>query len=99
MEETLQRGVAKLVALMLAPGALVRAEPGWQDDLSAQAELTLGCTVAFLSHVVDREVHGIPLVMAKVHCVDKRVFDASRGEASLPFDFSPCLDASEGRSC
>ena len=88
-----------LVALMLAPGALVRAEPGWQDDLSAQAQLTLGCTVAFLSHVIDREIHGIPLVMAKVHCEDKRVFDASRGDVSLPFDFRPCQDRDEGQAC
>ncbi len=96
----MRRGVAStLAALLLAPGALARGEPGWQDDLSAEAELTLGCTVAYLSQTIDGDVHGIPLVMAKVHCVDRRVFDASRGQSSLPFDFKPCRDTGDGQAC
>ena len=65
-------------------------ERQWQRDLAREVQGLLDCQVAFLSHVVEREVEGRELVMAKVHCLDQRSFDAVRQEATGRFEFKEC---------
>ena len=85
------------LVLGLTLGA-AQAQSGWELDLSLQIEEDLGCKVAFLSHVVDRTVEGQHIVMAKVHCQDKRSFDAYRDDDFDLFDFRPC-EQPEAKTC
>lgn len=82
-------GVLVLAAMIFGAGG-ARGEAGWADELASEIDLAQKCTVAYLSHVVERDVDGKQLVMAKVHCVDQRVFDAMRPDASEPFRFNAC---------
>ena len=66
------------------------AQATWQDDLSYEIALVYDCEIAFLSHVVERDVGEKQVVMAKVHCTDQRSFDAQRLDPLEPFHFSPC---------
>ena len=91
-----QRLFTSLVAALLASGlasggpvAQAKA-PEWQEDMSAAIEFEHGCEVAFLSHVVERPVEGDLIVMAKVHCVDQRSFDAVRMTRATDFEFKEC---------
>jgi hypothetical protein len=81
--------VAVMAATLASPGALLAAA-GWEEDLTTEIDLTRHCKVAYLSHVVERTVDGRKLVMAKVHCEDKRVFDALRPDELEPFRFNEC---------
>ncbi len=84
-----QVGVLMFVAvLMSAAGA--RAQSGWEDELGIEIDQAEKCHVAYLSHVVERDVGGKKLVMAKVHCDDQRVFDAMRPDEFEPFKFNAC---------
>jgi hypothetical protein len=74
------------------------AQAGWEGDLTAEIELTEGCKVSYLSHVVERAVEGRQVVMAKAHCEDGRVFDVLRPDAFEPFQFNECQPEA-GRSC
>lgn len=74
------------------------AEDDWEEDLSAQIEFAHDCEVAFLSHVVEREVDGKQLVLAKVHCLDQRAFDAIRRNRLESFEFKECTDR-EKQTC
>lgn len=88
-----------VTTLILGPvwPATLRAQAGWQEDLVGEIELTRNCTVAFLSHVVERTIDGRQLVMAKAHCDDRRVFDAMRPDVGEPFRFNECQpDATQG---
>ncbi len=73
-------------------------ENGWQRILSADIEFEHGCEVAYLSQVVEREVDGDLMVMAKVHCVDQRAFDAIRMRSADAFEFKECT-LREKQSC
>lgn len=53
----------------------------------------------FLSQIVEREVGGRQLVMAKAHCEDGRVFDATREDLFQPFDFRACEPVDEPSVC
>ncbi len=94
------------LALVLASATLVigaRAtsqaeENGWQRVLSADIEFEHGCEVAYLSQVVEREVDGDLMVIAKVHCVDQRTFDAIRMRSADAFEFKECT-LREKQSC
>lgn len=67
-----------------------RAQSGWEDELEIEIDQAEQCHVAYLSHVVERDVGGKKLVMAKVHCDDQRVFDAMRPDEFEPFQFNAC---------
>ncbi|MEK0084371.1 hypothetical protein [Benzoatithermus flavus] len=97
MKVSLRAILVTLLALGPISPAMLRAQADWQEDLAGEIGLTRNCTVAFLSHVVERTVDGRQLVMAKVHCDDERVFDALRPDVGEPFRFSECQpDATQG---
>lgn len=85
-------------ALLLTVFATGPAAANWQDDLSYEIADLHRCAVAFISHVVEREVDGRQLVMAKVHCEDQRTFDAIRHSAFDLFEFKECT-LREKQSC
>ncbi len=70
----------------------------WEEDLTAEIQDLHNCDVAFLSQVVEREVRGERLVMAKVHCLDGRTFDAVRISDYDLFEFRECT-VGEKQSC
>lgn len=71
----------------------------WQDDLAAEIRVSHGCSVAYLTQVVERTVDGRQVIFAKVHCEDGRVFDATRTGSLEPFDFKECQPAREPQTC
>ena len=72
--------VAGIVAFALAVLPAVPAPAGdWEAELSDQAMDEVQCKVAFFSQVAERELDGNRVIIAKVHCEDKRTFDAYRG--------------------
>ena len=79
-----------LAGAILLVGSVAAAQATWQDDLSYEIELVHDCEVAFLSHVVEREVDDKQVVIVKVHGTDQRSFDAQRLDPLDPFHFSPC---------
>lgn len=92
-----RRLLASVALILLLLGAPARA--AWQEDLIAEIRAAHGCTVAYLSQVVERTVDGRQIVFAKVHCEDGRVFDASRTNALEPFVFRECAPAREPQGC
>jgi hypothetical protein len=93
--------VPVLAIAMLANGDAATSEAeqnGWQRVLSADIEFEHGCEVAYLSQVVEREVDGDLMVVAKVHCVDQRTFDAIRMRSADAFEFKECT-LREKQSC
>ena len=66
------------------------AAADWHEELARQIENDESCKVNFVSHVVEREVDGKRLIMAKVHCEDKRAFDAIRASDDHAFEFKAC---------
>lgn len=88
--------LALCLALPIQPAAA--QEDGWQAELSDQIFLERDCEVAFLSHVTERPMNGDAVILAEVHCVDKRTFDAYRDSASEPFEIHLCEEP-EVRAC
>lgn len=86
------------VGLLLAVLVSAPAQADWPDDLTAEIQDLHNCEVAFLSQVIEREVKGEQLVMAKVHCTDGRAFDAVRVSEYDLFEFKECT-VSEKQSC
>ena len=86
--------VAPLGALMLGLSMTLAPLPAlaqeWQTQLTEQMQREYDCEVAFLSQVAERMVNGDLVVLAKVHCIDKRTFDAYRDSAFKPFEIHPC---------
>jgi len=78
------------VPLMAAALPLRAQDSGWEKQLSEQVLREYDCEVAFLSQVAERVVNGDQVVLAKVHCQDKRTFDAYRDSAFKPFEIHPC---------
>ena len=76
------------LALTAAPGAAFGAD--WHKELSLQIGQDESCEVAFMSQVVERTVNGQRVIMAKVHCEDRRSFDAYRGSDDEAFKFTAC---------
>lgn len=56
------------------------------------------CRVAFFSHIVERQTPDGSSVLVKVHCEDKRSFDAVQLHPDEPFTFSECTPR-ETKSC
>ena len=87
-----------LAALLLPVLAAAPAAANWQEDLAYEIAGLHACQVAFISHVMEREVDGRQMVMAKVHCEDQRTFDAIRYSAFDLFEFKECT-LREKQSC
>lgn len=62
----------------------------WLEELSADIAVMHDCEVAYLSHVVERDADEGLMVMAKVHCVDQRTFDAFRLRTADVFQYKEC---------
>ena len=90
--------IRSLPLLLLLAAGPAAAQSGWQEQLTMEILIVHGCEVAFLSNVVEREVNGVPLVMAKAHCDDRRVYDARRDDPDKSFTFSRC-DNDEATTC
>ena len=88
------RLISSAAALVLFLGTSLAPLPlwaqEWQEELTEQVLREYDCEVAFLSQVAERTVNGELVVLAKVHCVDKRTFDAYRDKAFQPFEIRPC---------
>lgn len=70
----------------------------WKDDIVAEIQEAHGCEASFFSHVLEREIKGKAVVMVKVHCEDKRAFDAIRQGEDEMFTFTKCR-AHDERVC
>ncbi|MEO3431015.1 hypothetical protein AAFN88_19330 [Pelagibius sp. CAU 1746] len=81
---------ALCLALPLAAQPAGAQQDGWQSELTEQMQREYDCEVAFLSQVAERSVNGDLVILAKVHCLDKRTFDAYRDSAFGPFEIHPC---------
>ena len=81
---------------IVAPVGAANSE--WAEDLTFQIREELGCEVNLISQVVERVVEGKRIVMAKVHCEDKRTYDAFRGDEFADFKFNEC-EPPEQRAC
>lgn len=78
------------MALALTGLGATPALAQWGEELSEQVREELGCKVAFLSQVVERTVEGRRTITARVHCEDKRAFDAYRADDFEPFEIRAC---------
>jgi hypothetical protein len=87
--------VALLAGACLVAGVLPAAgQTGWQQDLAEQMIDEFDCRVAYFTNVVEREVDGQRTVFAKVHCEDKRAYDAVLDPSDPFFQIRECeLDA------
>lgn len=95
----LPAAVSMLAAVLLVPSLPLRAQDtGWEEQLTEQVLREYDCEVAFLSQVSERVVNGDQVILAKVHCQDKRSFDAYRNSAFKPFEIHPC-DNPDNRVC
>ena len=69
-----------LLGLLLGAGLAQAAAAGWDHD----------CMVAFFSGVIEREVDGKPVIIAKAHCEDGRTFDALQRDEFEDFEITEC---------
>ncbi|MFO1188055.1 MAG: hypothetical protein U1E97_00300 [Alphaproteobacteria bacterium] len=95
------RAVFVLAALAVgSAGSLAwgQGARSWEVDLARDIMGAKGCEVEFLSQVIERQVGGQQIVMAKVHCRDQRTFDATRRGASAAFEYRECEKRDEA-SC
>jgi hypothetical protein len=88
-------GAAVLVAAALWPRPAIGQ---WQAELAGQILEEHDCEVAFVSQVKESENQGRRILAAKVHCLDKRSFDALRSDDFEPFQFNEC-ESPEAKSC
>lgn len=82
-----------LLAAMALAGFPVAAQAdreAWAPPLTDQIFEEHQCVVAFLSQVVEREVDGRDVVIAKVHCEDDRAFDVHRAGSFGRFEITEC---------
>lgn len=86
-----------LIGLAAAPLAMAQAE--WEQNLADEILIMEDCEVSFLTQVVERQVEGRRVVMAKVHCIDGRTFDATRDDDFAAFEFRICEPESEPSAC
>ena len=77
-----------LVAALIAFAAPAAAD--WQEDLAAQLRWDEDCKVSFYSEVVERQIDGKLVVLAKAHCEDGRVFDAVQRDEFEDFEIHEC---------
>lgn len=89
---------AIVFTLSAAPVAAQGGEDAWGPLLTEQMAVEYDCAVAFFSQVAERELNGDVVVLAKVHCQDKRTFDAYRPGSFELFEIHPCENP-ENRVC
>ena len=93
------RSLLTLLPLLGLAAAGVAAQADWQADLANEALIMEDCEVSFLTQVIERTIDGRSVVLAKVHCVDGRTFDASRDDTFAAFDFRICEPEDEPAAC
>jgi hypothetical protein len=91
--------LAAAAALGLVAGTVGHAQSDWQSELADEILIMEDCEVSFLTQVIEREIDGREVILAKVHCADGRTFDASRNDRFAAFDFSICEPESEPAAC
>ena len=77
-------------ALAFAASPALADREEWAPALTAQILDQHQCVVSFLSQVVERDVDGIEIVIAKAHCEDGRAFDVSREGILRAFEITEC---------
>ena len=82
--------LAAAATLALAAPAAQADREDWAPTLTVQIFDEYQCIVSFLSQVVEREVDGQPVVIAKAHCEDDRAFDIFREGAEGRFEIIEC---------
>jgi hypothetical protein len=76
---------------VVAVGALAApAAADWREDLAAQLRWDHDCVLNLLSQVLEREIDGQLVVIAKAHCEDGRVFDVLREGEFEDFELNEC---------
>jgi hypothetical protein len=85
MRRSISLGI--LVVLVAGP-----ALADWQVDLRKQMAAQEACKVDYFSHVTERQIGGRTLISAKVHCEDKRTFDADWDDQKREFKLRRCGD-------
>ena len=90
---------AALLGFLALTATTAPAQQDWQGDLANEILLMEDCEVSFLTQVVEREVDGRAVILAKVHCVDGRTFDASRDDRFAAFEFRVCEPEDEPDVC
>jgi hypothetical protein len=88
-----------LAVIGLVTIAAAVAQEDWQADLANEALIMEDCDVSFLTQVIEREIDGRAVVMAKMHCVDGRTFDALRDDTFAAFAFTICEPEEEPAAC
>lgn len=87
---------ATLMGMVVSAIALA-AMTGWQEELIDQARETESCEVALLTQVVETVRDGRHVILVKVHCRDRRTFDAIRRSDETAWNFRKCDDPQEDR--
>ena len=82
--------VLSAVVAVLSASAAHADRGDWAPALTAQILEEHQCVVAFLSQVVEREVDGTEIVIAKTHCEDGRAFDIYREGILRRFEITEC---------
>ena len=90
--------VLSAAVLAVTPVLGQSSEEAWGPILRDQMLVSYDCEVAFFSQVAERNVNGEVIVIAKVHCLDKRTFDAYRPGSFEVFEVHPCENP-ENRVC
>ena len=78
-------GAGLAMSLTISP-----AFADWKAELTRQMREDFGCKVEYMSHIVERKIGDKVLVSAKVHCEDKRAFDATRDKPLQRFSVRRC---------
>jgi hypothetical protein len=91
--------VPALAAFGLFVAAVGHAQADWQAELADEILIMEDCEVSFLTQVVEREIDGRQVILAKVHCIDGRTFDASRDDAFAAFSFKACEPEDVPETC
>ena len=87
---SLSKTLVAVAALSLAATTAKADREDWAPTLTVQIFDEHQCMVAFLSQVVEREVDGRPVVIAKAHCEDDRAFDIFREGTEGRFEIIEC---------
>ena len=66
------------------------ANADWKSELTRQMRDDFGCKVEYMSHIIERKIGDKILISAKVHCEDKRAFDATRDRPLQRFMVRRC---------
>lgn len=83
-------GLLAAAALSTATSPAHADRDEWAPALTAQILDQHQCVVAFLSQVVERDVDGIEIIIAKAHCEDGRAFDVNREGILRAFEITEC---------